>query len=222
MSRGPDPRRARRAYERHAADYDDRFTLRVVAPLQRRAIEALCLSPGDRVVDVACGTGVAFRAIRERIEADGELVGVDLTAEMLSRAQERVDAHGWSNVRLVEGRVEDVELGAETFDAALVSFAHDVLQSGAALDRVVGALRPGGRIAATGIQWAPRWALPVNAAVLIGARPYVTTFDGFDRPWRLLAERLEALRVERRWLGSMYVVSGRAGGPGASPPAGPV
>jgi hypothetical protein len=51
--------------------------------------------------------------------------------------------------------------------------------------------------------------VPVNAAVWVGARRYVTTFGGFDRPWRHLADHLEDVRVERRWLGSMYVVSGR-------------
>jgi ubiquinone/menaquinone biosynthesis C-methylase UbiE len=128
---------------------------------------------------------------------------------MLERAGERVDAHGWPNVRLIESRVEDADLGDEPFDAALFSFTHDVLQSGAAVAAVVRAVRPGGRIATTGIQWAPRWLAPVNAAVWLGARRYVTTFAGFDRPYARLADRLDDVRVERAWLGAMYVVSGR-------------
>ena len=210
MSPGPDPARAREAYERHAGGYDDKLTLRVVAPLQRAAIHALDLSPGDRVLDVACGTGIAFASLEERVGPEGEIVGVDLSAAMLARAGERVRAHGWSNVRLIESRVEDAALDDGAFDAALFSFTHDVLQSAAAVDRVAAAVRPGGRVAATGIQWAPRWALPVNAAVRIGARPFVTTFDGFDRPWRRLGERLSDVRCERHWLGSMYVFSGRS------------
>ena len=209
MSPGPDAARARAAYEEYAATYDDRFALRVVTPLQRAAVGALELTPGERVLDVACGTGIAFGAIEKRIGAGGELVGVDLTPAMLERARERVRSRGWDNVRLVEGRVEDADLGEAAFDAALFSFTHDVLQSDAAVDRVVRAVRPGGRVAATGIQWAPRWALPVNAAVWAGTRAYVTTRDGLDHPWRRLGERLEDVRADRRWLGSMYVVSGR-------------
>ena len=209
MSRAPDPTRARAAYERHAARYDRRQSVRVVEGLQRRAIDALGLAPGARVLDVACGTGLAFAELEARVGEDGEVVGVDLTAAMLERAAERVDAHGWQNVRLVESRVEAAGLGAEPFDAALFSFTHDVLQSDAAVGAVVRAVRPDGRIATTGIQWAPRWLVPVNAAVWLGARRYVTTFAGFDQPYAKLASRLDDVRVERAWLGSMYVVSGR-------------
>lgn len=208
MSPAPDADRARAAYERHASRYDDRVTVRGIEALQRAAIDRLELSPGERVLDLACGTGGAFQELERRIGPGGDLVGVDLTGAMLERAAARARYRGWSNVELVESPVEDAVLDG-TFDAALFSFAHDVLQSDAAIDRVVSALRPGGRVATTGIRWAPRWNVAVNAAVWLGARRYVTTFDGFDQPWRKLAERLEDVRVELRWLGSMYVVSGR-------------
>ena len=209
MSPGPDPAQAEAAYARHARRYDYRFTVRVIAALQRRAIETLELSAGDRVLDLACGTGGAFAELEERIGPEGSLVGVDLSAAMLDRARVRVEQHEWANVRLVEARVEEADLGENAFDGALFSFSHDVLQSDEAVDAVWRAVRRGGRIATTGIQWAPRWMLPVNAAVWLGARRYVTTFDGFDRPYARLAGRLEDVRVERSWLGTMYVVSGR-------------
>ena len=209
MSHGPDAERARAAYERHARRYDYRFTVRIIEALQRRAIDALSLSPGDRVLDVACGTGGAFFELEERVGSGGSLVGVDLSAAMLERARVRVKQHEWSNVRLVEAAVEEADLGAGDFDGALLSFTHDVLQSDAAVDAVVRGVRGGGRIATTGIQWAPRWMLPVNAVVWLGARRYVTTFAGFDRPYARLADQLEDVRVERAWLRSMYVVSGR-------------
>ena len=209
MSPGPDPGRARALYSRHAGSYDGRPTVRGILALQRRAIDALELSAGDRVLDVACGTGLAFSELEERIGPEGEIVGVDLTGAMLEQARARVRGRGWQNVRLVEARVEEAGLGGEPFDAALFSFTHDVLQSEAAVEAVVGAVRAGGRLATTGIQWAPRWMLPVNAAVWLGARRYVTTLDGFDRPYARLADRLEDVQVERAWLGCMYVVSGR-------------
>jgi len=209
VSRGPEAERARAAYGAHAARYDRRASVRVIKGLQRRAIEGLSLTPGARVLDVACGTGLAFGELEARVGEGGEVVGVDLSGAMLARARERLDAHRWQNVRLVESRVEDADLGDASFDAALFSFTHDVLQSDAAVAAVVRAVRPGGRIATTGIQWAPRWLAPVNAAVWLGARRYVTTFAGFDRPYGRLAAPLDDVRVERSWLGTMYVVSGR-------------
>lgn len=209
MSPGPDPDRARSLYSRYASSYDGRPTVRGILALQRRAIAGLGLSAGDRVLDVACGTGLAFPRLEERIGPKGEIVGVDLSGDMLEQARARVRERDWENVRLIEARVEEADLGDRPFDAALFSFTHDVLQSDAAVESVVGAVRAGGRVATTGIQWAPRWLAPVNAAVWLGARRYVTTLDGFDRPYARVSRRLEEVQAERAWLGSMYVLSGR-------------
>ena len=114
MSPGPDPDRARAAYARHAGSYDDRATLRVIGALQRAALERLGLRAGARVLDVACGTGGAFAAIEERIGADGELIGVDLTRAMLDRARERVREHGWTNVRRVQRTRSDLTFTPST------------------------------------------------------------------------------------------------------------
>ena len=64
---------------------------------RRRAVEHLDLVTGQTVVDVACGTGLNFGAIEGRIGPEGSLVGVDLNAEMLERAEARIEESGWSN-----------------------------------------------------------------------------------------------------------------------------
>src|ERR1700712_1415570 len=48
------------------------------------AVEALGLRPGDRVIDIACGTGLNFPLIEAAIGPDGRIVGVDLTDAMLA------------------------------------------------------------------------------------------------------------------------------------------
>jgi ubiquinone/menaquinone biosynthesis C-methylase UbiE len=70
---GPDAQRARAKYRRLAGGYDRRIV--PTAPLRRRAIERLGLASGDTVVDVACGTGVNFPLIEERIGPSGRLIG---------------------------------------------------------------------------------------------------------------------------------------------------
>src|SRR6266545_6730650 len=91
------------------------------ADARARAIDLLDLRPGARVLDVACGTGANFAPIEQRIGPTGELVGIDLTPQMLTQARARVLRHGWANVRLRECDVcalPDEDLG-EPFDAAL-------------------------------------------------------------------------------------------------------
>jgi cytochrome c-type biogenesis protein len=63
---------------------------------------------------------------------------------------------------------------------------------------------------------ATRGALgPLNPIVRRAARPYVTTFEGFDQPWSHLAALVPELRVEKMVLGAIYVVSGVTGPTGA-------
>jgi SAM-dependent methyltransferase len=109
-------------------------------------VELLSLGPGARVLDVATGTGgVAIRAAR----AGAEVVGVDISADQLSKARVAADAEGIS-LELIECDCQDMPLPDESFDAAASAFglifAPDHARAGAELARVC---RPGARIAVT-------------------------------------------------------------------------
>lgn len=201
---GPRPEVARERYDRGARRYD--AVARLLDRPRRLAVEQLSLRPGDTVLDVACGTGLNLAALRGAVGADGRVVGVDISAGMLARAAARVRAAGWSNVELVEGAVGSVALPRA--DAALFSFTHDVLRIPEAVESVVGALVPDGRVATTGVKYAPRWAVPVNAAVRLVAPRFVTTTEGLERPWSLLEQRLGPLEVRSVLLGAAYVAWG--------------
>jgi ubiquinone/menaquinone biosynthesis C-methylase UbiE len=59
----------------------------VFGPWASRVIELATPQPGERVVDVACGTGVVTRLAAERVGASGQVVGVDLNPAMIAVAQ---------------------------------------------------------------------------------------------------------------------------------------
>ena len=206
MSAGPDRARALEQYRHAARGYDRHMWF--ARGTHREAVARLELEPGQVVLDVACGTGLNFEAIEAGIGPDGHLIGLDLSPEMLAVARERVEAAGWRNVTLVQAAAEDASLPAAP-DALLFSFAHDVQRSPAALDNLLAAARPGARVVAAGGKWPPRWIVPVHAYVRWQAPRFVTTMEGFDRPWSLLAERVPGLRVRQRSLGGAYVAYGK-------------
>ena len=193
-------------YERSASDYD-RATRRYL-PFRMSAIERLRLRPGDRVIDVACGTGINFPYLAYHVGPRGEIVGVDSSPDMIRQAAERASRERKTKVTLIEAKVEEAELG-DAADAALFSLTHDVLQSPEAVHNVVSHLKPGGRVAAFGAKWAPRWRLPVNGYVWWKSRRYVTNFSGLDAPWRLLEEAVEELEIEETGFGGAYIAWGR-------------
>jgi SAM-dependent methyltransferase len=202
---GPSWEEALRKYRRRARRYD-----RLSAPMRRyreAAVDLLQLERGQTVLDIACGTGANFPAILHRIGPEASLVGVDLSAEMLAEARNRISSAGWENVSLIEAPVERADL-PDGCDAALFSLTHDVLQSRAAIANVIAHLRDRGRVACFGTKWAGAWRVPVNVAVWLAARSFVTTFDGFDHPWALLDEYV-ALQVRPVALGGAYLAAGR-------------
>ena len=202
---GPDRAAAVEQYVHAAPGYDRH--MRSLARWQRMAVDHLELAAGETVLDVACGTGLAFSLIEARIGAGGRLVGIDLSPEMLEQARERVQACGWDNVTLIEAAVEDAQLDVVA-DAALFSFTHDVLQSPDAVANVMSHLRPGARVASVGAKLAGGWSPIVNYFVRRAARPYMTTFSGLDRPWRQLERYTGELKAKSLALGGAYVVSG--------------
>lgn len=211
----PDQRPALRAldalYGRRAAIYD--FELMPVAPLRREAISALALEPGQTVLDVGAGTGLSLPDLSHAIGPGGRIVAVEPCDAMLRQARERVRLERIaSRVDFLPCPAEDADYGAMLgrglADAALFFFTHDVLQSEAALDRALAALKPGARIVAAGLAWAPPW-LPLSNLFVLGAAMHsVIRMDGLDAPWRALAARTKNAEVERRWLASAYVLTG--------------
>ena len=177
-------------------------------------VEQLPARPGDAVLDVGCGTGLCLPLLQHKVGPSGTIIGIDASAQMLEVADTRVTEHGWDNVHLLATPVAQAPIHLIA-DAALFCAVHDVLQSAAALDNVLGSVRAGGGVAAAGGKWAPPWAMAVNAGVLALHAPYVRSFAGFGRPWALLADRVPALRVRDVALGggAAYLATGHAPGP---------
>lgn len=207
---GTDPVEARARYDVEAPWYDW-----WTAPFQRYrdlAVERLDLHEGDVVLDIGCGTGLAFEALERRIGPAGRIIGLDVSDGMLDEAFARADRHGWTNVELIEAAAEEAVFPV-LGDAALFCATHDVLRSPVALEHVIAALRPGASVAAAGGKWAPPWAGALNWMALWEHTPFVTTFEGFGRPWDHLAALLADVEVEELFLGAGYVLKGTTPGP---------
>lgn len=73
------------------ASFAEMYERWLVGPLFRpwaeMTFEQVGLSPGDRVLDVACGTGAVARVARERLGDAGHVVGIDVSRDMLAVAR---------------------------------------------------------------------------------------------------------------------------------------
>jgi len=207
---GPDPARAIEKYRRHAARYD--ATAARTMALRQRTIGLLGLKAGDVVLDVACGTGLSFPLLRDGVGPTGKVIGVELSPEMLAQARGRVESNGWTNVVLIQAAMEDARV-SERLDAILFNYTHDVLRSPAALERIFACARPGARVAVAGVKHPPWWLYLARLWRLANARPYLTTFEGLDRPYSLLERHVPDLAITPVLLGTNYIGAGRTSHP---------
>lgn len=127
-------------------------------PRWRRAlVSAVAPRTGERVLDVATGTGMVVAELLAR--ADCSVVGIDQSAAMLSAARARFASTPSSRVELVEGQAEALPFPDESFDALtftyLLRYVDDPRATVRELARVV---RPAGRVASLEFGVPPRTA----------------------------------------------------------------
>jgi len=132
-------------YDKVADAYDDLWSRHVREP-NARLTRALDLKRGERVADLACGTGIFTVAMAGAV-APGEVVGVDVSEGMLAAAQKRAEMQGLS-LTLDRDKIEDFVAAAPpaSFDVVSLRFALAYIDWDRVLPRIGTMVRSGGRV----------------------------------------------------------------------------
>ena len=130
-------------FYRHLAPAYDLIYGVILHPGRRAAIRRMGLASGTRVLEVGAGTGLS--AVMYPPECD--VLAVDFSREMLTRAEARLSRRGITNVRLMEADATRLRLDSEQFDVVyapyLINVVSDPLSVAREMRRVC---RPGGRV----------------------------------------------------------------------------
>lgn len=86
------------------------WTILLAPGFRGRAVKRLQLEPGQRVLEMGCGTGRNLSLLREAVGADGEVIGVDATLACLAEAEKLIAHRGWSNVSLIHADAAQLTL----------------------------------------------------------------------------------------------------------------
>ena len=146
----------------------------------QRIIARLKPQPGERVLDLGCGTGRLTRELARAV--DGRVVGLDRSGAMLAVAR-AASAPEDGPIRYVQGDGAALPFAAAfdaVFSAATLHWIHD---HPAVFAGVHAALRPGGRFIAQGGGRGNLQHLLDQVAVLMSSDPYRESFRGWREPW---------------------------------------
>jgi ubiquinone/menaquinone biosynthesis C-methylase UbiE len=135
--------RTEQAVRSPADVYDEQFVPALFRPWAAVLCDAASIGPGQRVLDVACGTGALAIAVADRVRPDGAVHGLDANPEMLAVARRK-----HADVEWHEGRAESLPFADAGFDAVVSQFGLMFFDDRvAALREMQRVLRPGGRLA---------------------------------------------------------------------------
>jgi ubiquinone/menaquinone biosynthesis C-methylase UbiE len=134
---------------------------------------AFGIGPGDEVVDIGCGTGLATREAA-RAASPGRVVGVDLSERMLERARQLTAAERLDNVRYELGDAQVHRFHPARFDLGISRFGTMFFSDPpAAFANIAAALRPEARLVL--LVWQPHeqneWARAIDTALGDAALP---------------------------------------------------
>lgn len=130
-------------HETPAEVYDRLFIPALAAQWAARVADAARLAPGERVLDVACGTGAMTQEALTRVAPDGDVIGLDASPDMLAVARRKLP-----DTDLREGHAEQLPFDDSAFDAVTCNFGLMFFEDRErALQEMQRVVRPGGRIA---------------------------------------------------------------------------
>jgi ubiquinone/menaquinone biosynthesis C-methylase UbiE len=176
--------------------------------LRKRAADCLNARPGDRVLEIGCGTGRNFPFLREAVGPTGKVYGVDLSSGMLRRARELCERKQWTNVELTQCDAAEY-ISSEPLDGIIFGLSYNTMPHHlAVLRHAWKQLRPGGRIVIMDGKlpggFGGKLALPFG----IWLMRHTMLGNPFIKPWNGLAALAEEFAMEEFLFGSWYVCWG--------------
>lgn len=177
-----------------AADTYDHAALSFWTRFGEATVGLVAPQPGERILDVCCGSGASALPAAQLVGPRGRVVAVDLAAGLLDLGRRKAAVAGLHHIEWEERAFETLAEPAGSFDAVVcvfgVFFAPDPVDTMRRLWRWV---RPGGRLAVT--TWGPRVFEPANSVFWDAVRAVRPELYKSFNPWDRISDPTAVLEL---------------------------
>jgi phosphatidylethanolamine/phosphatidyl-N-methylethanolamine N-methyltransferase len=137
-----DLQKVERVYSNYAGVYDQIFG-RIFHESRESAVRRLNVKPQERILEVGIGTGLSLPLY----PPDCRVVAIDLSAGMLEKARQRLDAHRLQNVQLLRMDAGAMEFADDSFDTVMAAYVVTAVPDyRKVVSEMIRVCKPGGRI----------------------------------------------------------------------------
>lgn len=155
------------------------------------------LSTGDSVVDLGSGAGFDCFLAAQEVGPEGQVIGVDMTPEMIDKARENATQQGTSNVEFRLGEIEHLPVADESVDVIISNCVINLSPNKPRVfDEAYRVLNPGGRLAISDIVMTAELPADImaNPSSLTGCISGSSTIDALES--MLLDAGFETISIE--------------------------
>ncbi|MFI5186812.1 MAG: class I SAM-dependent methyltransferase [Chitinophagales bacterium] len=129
-----------------AAIYYENFWQQQLKPAQDKLLEMARLQPGEKLIDIACGTGLVSFPAAEKLGANGFVLATDISDGMVKLGVQSAQEKNYTNIRFERMDAEELSIPDKEYDVALCAlglmYVPDPVKAVKEMYRV---LKPGGR-----------------------------------------------------------------------------
>lgn len=169
---------------------------------RRFLVETLDVHPGDRILEVAIGTGRNTPFITRRVGPEGELVGIDLSRAMLRRCQANVAKVGTQSM-LIEATTSHLPLRSDQFDAVLhFGGMNSFSDRSGAIQEMMRVAKPDSVLVISDKSLPPSRSRSLRERIHARVKPQITT----PPPVELIPVSDDQIELTWIWGGSMYLL----------------